>query len=567
MSRVTRILPPRAGGAARPTATKTPARQKAEATPRRQRRLAGGVGTLPIRPPGFLQRSIPTASATSGPSARRVPLPAPRRPLRQIIDNLPRPAALSQRRGPVVARDGMLMQPSAAYQTGNDDDDAAAVEPAARLLGNVDLWLLLTVVLLVTLGTVMVYSASMYTVYLSVGVNYYLSRQIMWVGVGIVALFAGARINYQRWGDIALFALGITLLLLVLVHVSHFGVSLNGAQRWLQLPHLPEIQPSEVAKLGLLIYVSYWLATTDERNRRSLLGLLPLTLVCAIVLWLIIKQPDLGTTLIIGLSLFMTFFLSGAALRHIGLILAVLTGGGYYFAHYLAQHSTSYWAARLLTFENPFQDPMRNGFQIVQSLYALGSGGMTGVGLGQSIVKYIIPAAQTDSIFAILGEELGLVGTLLVMGLFMLFAARGMAASMRAHDMFGRLLAAGITSSIVFQALINMGVVAHLIPDTGVPLPFISFGGSSLAISMFGAGILLNISKQGRKVSLLHAHDNATPTAAPPTARADRRRGNWRSPVPGPGSAPIPLRAPRRTSAAGAGNLRIVPTHRDTSGR
>jgi cell division protein FtsW len=317
-------------------------------------------------------------------------------------------------------------------------------------------------------------------------------RQAMWVLIGSVALALAVRTDYRRWQRPALPFMLVALGLLVVVLVPGLGVSVRGSSRWIGSGQF-RIQPSEFAKLALLLF------TADILARRGAKGgvrtaLRPVLVVFGVAAFLVMGQPDMGTTLVLGCIVLSLLFVGGIELRTLGGLVGIATGGAL-----LLGLVESYRRARLFSFLNPWKDAGNSGYQIVQSLVGLASGHWTGLGLGASRAKWgFLPNAYTDFIFAIIGEELGLIGTLLVIGLFIAFAIIGVRTALKAPDRFGALLAAGITAWVVGQALINIGAVIGVLPVTGVPLPFISFGGSSLVITMGAAGILLNIARQTR---------------------------------------------------------------------
>jgi cell division protein FtsW len=282
--------------------------------------------------------------------------------------------------------------------------------------------------------------------------------------------------------------MAVTLLLLVLVLLV--GDERFGGQRWL---FNGSIQPSELGKLAIIIYIADWLSSKGEQIRRVSYGLIPFAILLGVITGLIVLQRDLGTAILISTTALAMFFIAGGNLVQI-LLSGILGGGTLYFLI----TSSPYRMARMTAFLDPLNsDPLGNGYQIRQILIALGSGGLTGLGLGASRQKFgYIPASHTDGIFAILGEELGLIGVLTVIGLFAFFAYRGFRIALAAPDAFGVVLASGITCSLVFQAIINVGVVTASLPFTGIPLPFISFGGSSLVISMASIGLLLAVSRR-----------------------------------------------------------------------
>jgi cell division protein FtsW len=297
-----------------------------------------------------------------------------------------------------------------------------------------------------------------------------------------------ARIEYHTWRRYSIPIMAVTLLLLVLVLVV--GDERFGGQRWL---FNGSIQPSELSKLAIIIYIADWLSSKGEQIRRVSYGLIPFAILLGFITGLVVLQRDLGTATLIAVTALSMFFIAGGNLLQI-LVSAVLGG----VTLYLLITRSAYRMARLTAFLDPLNsDPLGNGYQIRQILIALGSGGLTGLGLGASRQKFgYIPASHTDGIFAILGEELGLIGAMAVIGLFAFLAYRGFRIALAAPDAFGTVLASGVTCSLVFQAIINMGVVTASLPFTGIPLPFISFGGSSLLVSMASVGLLLAVSRR-----------------------------------------------------------------------
>jgi cell division protein FtsW len=380
------------------------------------------------------------------------------------------------------------------------DGQAAVVEsrpvPDPRALTsvavqqNVDMPLLAAVVCLLMLGTVFVYSASMYQDYLNYGdVNYYMTKQIMWLALGSLVLFAGLKFDFQKLRKFSMLGLGITAVLLIMVHIPKISYTHGGATRWIYFKGIT-LQPSEIGKLALTIYAAHWLSSKNDDVKHSVTGLIPFGAVLGFTTLLIFRQPDLGTAAVISSAMLGMFFVSGARLRHLFALASLFLPVAYFVAH-----SGNYWKARIDAYFHPFNDQQTTGYQISRALLAFWHGGLTGVGLGNGVMKETLPAANSDSIFATIGEETGLFGTLVVVALFAFFAYRGIRISMLAKDPFGKLLAAGITSYLAFQALLNMLSVTNTIPFTGVPLPFISFGGSSLVVNLLAVGILLNVSR------------------------------------------------------------------------
>ena len=392
----------------------------------------------------------------------------------------------------------------------------AAADRAAASAG-VDGWLLIAIVGLVAFGLVMVYSASEPLGYLWFGnPSYFFEHQLIGVALGGAGMALAARMDYHRLRGFAKpLAIGTGILLLAVL-VPHLGAQHFGAQRWFQLGPL-SVQPSAIAVVVAIIFFARWL--TDRHSMlRSAQGVRDYLVVLGILLALVLAERDLGSTIVIAAVAFVLLALGGARKRHLLLLLALLGIGGFFMVTLVA-----YRADRLAHFFNPFSDPLGAGYQNVQALYALGSGGFGGVGLGNSIQKYEwLPEAHTDFIFAIIGEELGLIGTVSVIAAFLLLAWRGVRASLRAPDSFGALLAGGITAWICIEAFINVGAVTGVIPTTGIPLPFISYGGTSLATSLVGVGILCNISAQGRRQGA--------------TRRANVDRWGWDGGPPDPGA-------------------------------
>jgi len=281
----------------------------------------------------------------------------------------------------------------------------------------------------------------------------------------------------------------------VLVFVPGLGLKFQGASRWIQLGPF-SFQPSEMLKLTMILYLAAWLEGKKELKTDLFEGFIPFLAIIGVISFLVMKQPDMGTLGIIVLVAMCVYFLSGAKTSHIAMMIA---GGA---AAFLALVKfESYRMSRLLVFLHPELDPRGVGYQINQALLAIGSGGIFGLGLGHSRQKFnYLPEPVGDSIFAIVCEEIGLIGAAVLIFLFFVFAMRGFKIAKKAPDMFGRLVAVGITSWIIFQTLINISAISGLIPLTGVTLPFVSYGGTSLIFSMIGVGILLNISKKCEKM-------------------------------------------------------------------
>jgi cell division protein FtsW len=384
----------------------------------------------------------------------------------------------------------------------------AATRPAARPGADVlhrashqaDYSILLAVVALAAIGILMVYSSSAMQAYISNDDTFAIvGPQIFWGGLGLVAMLVAMRIDY-RWLRLASVpAYFGAVVLLILVFIPGLGRVVGGSARWLVLGPLPGLHPAEIAKLALIIYLAHWMANKGKAIGGFRSGTIPFLLISLPVIFLVFKEPDLGTTIVITLTAFTMFFVAGASLR----LFAALFAGGFAAVALVLSGALSgllkdYQLARINTFIDPWADPLGAGFHTIQGLLALGLGGVFGSGLGESKLAggLYLPNAWNDFIFAIIGEEFGFVGAGLVIGLFVLLAYAGIRTALRAPDTFGALLAAGITAWLCYQAFINIGVVVALVPVTGITLPFISAGGSSLLVSFAAAGILLSISRE-----------------------------------------------------------------------
>jgi len=346
-------------------------------------------------------------------------------------------------------------------------------------------WFLISLVLgLTVFGIVMVGNASVVEAFRDFGDKfYYLRQQLVWAVLGLVAFAFFSFFDYRKLKKLALPLMLFSFVSLILVLIPSIGIKSLGARRWLSLGFF-SFQPAELTKLAFILYLSSFFA-----NKRNLW---PFLFVLFALLALIMMEPDLGTAVILAATGLVVYFVSGGPLFLISLVgLFGLAGGaGLIFF-------SSYRRERLLTFLNPARDPLGASYHIRQVLIAIGSGGLFGVGLGQSRQKYeYLPEATTDSIFAVIAEELGFIGAVSILVLFLLIIWRGMRIAKEAPDSFGRLLAVGITAWIGFQALVNLSAMVAIVPLTGVPLPFISYGGSSLVLSLTAMGILVNISKQ-----------------------------------------------------------------------
>ncbi|HEX2057642.1 MAG TPA: putative lipid II flippase FtsW [Actinomycetota bacterium] len=353
--------------------------------------------------------------------------------------------------------------------------------------------LMTTTGVLVLVGLVMILSASLWNSEASPFL--YFNKQVMWSVIGLAAFFFFSRFDYKLLKGIGYTLLPVVILLLLVVLIPGIGTNVGGSSRWFRLGPL-SFQPSEAAKLALVLFAADVFSRKKEAKFKDFAhAALPMIPILGLLAALVMLQPDLGTTSLLGLIGFGMLFVAGARLRH--LLPFALGGGGLALGAALFE---PYRRARILAFLNPWADPLNTGYHTIQSLIALGSGGWFGVGLGASRQKWTyVPNAHTDFIFAILGEEMGLLGTLVIVGLFAFLAYLGITTARRAPDRFGMLVAAGITIWITAQALVNMGAVTAALPVTGVPLPLVSFGGTSLVICLAAMGILTNIARQGRR--------------------------------------------------------------------
>ena len=381
----------------------------------------------------------------------------------------------------------------------------AAARPAQRAATDVlrrerhqpDFSILLAVVALAAIGILMVYSSSaMYAYTQRDDTLAIVGPQILWGALGLLVMLGVMRVDYRWFRLASVPAYVAAIVLLVLVFVPAFGRVVGGSARWLVLGPLPAVHPAEIAKLALILYLAHWLANRGPLVGRFKAGMVPFLLIAAPVIGLVFKEPDLGTTVVITLTAFTMFFVAGASLRQLFLLGGAGVAGVVLVG--LKVGLKDYQLDRLKAFIDPWADPLGTGFHTIQGLLALGLGGITGSGLGESKLAggLYLPNAWNDFIFAIIGEEFGFIGAGLVIVLFVLLAYAGIRTALRAPDTFGALLASGITAWLCYQAFINIGVVVALLPVTGITLPFISAGGSSLLVSFAAAGILLSISRE-----------------------------------------------------------------------
>ena len=353
--------------------------------------------------------------------------------------------------------------------------------------------LLLAVMALTGIGVVMVYSASSVRSYFSSADPAAQGlEQLVWAGIGLTGLVVAMKLDFRHLRYLAIPIYVITLGLLIAVLVPGIGAEINGSQRWIIIPGVGTLQPAEFAKLAVVLYLAHWLDRRGKDASSFWNGLIPFGLLVAPGFFLIAIEPDLGTAGVYAIVAISIFFMAGANLLYLTAI-----GSGIMAAAWLMISTTSYQLERVQTFMDPFRDPLDSGYNTIQALLALGLGGITGLGLGESRQKFLyLPAPSTDFIFAIIGEEWGLVGTLTVLALFVVIAYQGYKIAIHAPDTFSGLVACGITTWLVVQACVNMMVVTALMPVTGIPLPFISAGGSALTINLAAIGILLSISRE-----------------------------------------------------------------------
>ncbi len=358
--------------------------------------------------------------------------------------------------------------------------------------GKPDLVVFTAVILLLSIGIVMVFSASSV-----IGLSdhrdsfHFVKRQAGWAFLGLIAMFFLMRVDYHVFKPLALPGLLISYLLLGLVLI--IGDDISGARRWINLGFF-NLQPSEIAKLAMVNFTALYASNKREKLRRLFSGLLPILAIVASKALLIMIEPDFGTAIAVTVTAVAVLFAGGIHLgQFFGLVIVMVP------VVYRLVSQESYRMRRVMAFVDPWSDPSDTGWNIIQSLLAVGSGGLLGLGLGASRQKFsYLPEHHTDFIFAIVGEELGFLGAAGVVFLFLVLAVRGVRIALHAPDLYGTLLAVGITIMVCFQAFLNIGVTTGLLPVTGIPLPFISYGGSSLFMTLASMGILLNISRQSR---------------------------------------------------------------------
>ena len=355
--------------------------------------------------------------------------------------------------------------------------------------------LLIAVIIISLFGTLMIYSSSYIWAEYKFNDPYkYLKSQIIFLIIGYIVMIIVSNFSYHNYKRLANIIFGICFAMLTLVLIPGIGTIRNGSRSWFGIGGFG-IQPSEFTKLGLIIFTSKYLSNNTRELKDIKKGVLPILAVVFLVFGLIMLEPDFGTGVVIVMTIIVLLFISGVKMNFfikigvlglIGIVILILIA--------------PYRMERIISFLNPWIDPLGSGFQIIQSLYAIGPGGLLGLGFGNSIQKHFyLPEPQTDFIFAIISEEFGFMGVLIVSILFITIIARGLKIAMECENLFGKFLAFGITFGLAFQTILNLMVVVGLIPVTGVTLPFLSYGGSSLIISLISIGILLNIHKHKEK--------------------------------------------------------------------
>jgi cell division protein FtsW len=358
--------------------------------------------------------------------------------------------------------------------------------------GQPDFILLILTFILVGTGLVMIYSSSQIFAYMDpryADSAYFLKRQVVWATLGIFLMVVTMNIPYRVYKKLVVLILGGLFVLMLLV-LTDLGEVRNGAQRWLNLGFII-IQPSEFVKLGIIIYLASIYSKKQEYINDLMRGVIPPLVVVAIFFILILLQRDLGTGMSVIFFTMVMIFCSGAQFKHMFALVSLSAIIGVLFIA-----TQQYRVERVLSFLDPWADPLDSGYQLTQSLIAIGNGGIWGNGIGNSIQKYLyLPEAHTDFIFAIIAEEVGLIGVVLILSCYVVLILRGIRASVRCPDSFGTLLGLGIVAMIGIQSLINIAVVVGSLPVTGIALPFLSYGGSSLLLTLISMGILLNISR------------------------------------------------------------------------
>ena len=364
--------------------------------------------------------------------------------------------------------------------------------------GAMDLPFLLLTLLLTGIGLIMLFSASFPSAFYETGdATYYVKRQAFFAAVGVAGMLFVGKVNYQRYRGAAKLLLGAALFLLILVIIPGVGITINNSTRWLGIEGVLTFQPSEIAKLAIIVYFADSISKKKEKMQDFREGVLPYAIILVVFVVLLMLEPHLsGTILIFGIGIMM--MVVGGMRRW---LVAAGFGGvavvGWGFVKLVESGIISYGAGRINMWKNPWLDPLKEGYQMVQSLISIGSGGLLGVGFGKSRQKFLfLPEEHNDFIFAIVCEELGLIGASIIMLVFMLLIFRGFWIALHARDRFGALMVVGVMTQISLQTFLNIAVVTGLIPATGISLPFFSYGGTALMLQLVEMGIVLSVSRQ-----------------------------------------------------------------------
>jgi cell division protein FtsW len=352
-----------------------------------------------------------------------------------------------------------------------------------------DITLLFSVLFLVGIGIVMVYSASSALALKKFGSDYYfLKKQALFSVIGIVALVICGHVPFRAYRVLTYPILVVAIVLLAAVQIPAFGITAGGSMRWLRIGSF-SFQPSEFARFAMIVYLAYSMSKKQDNIKNFYVGFVPHVIVLCIFTFLIFMQPDFGSVVILGAVAWMMMFVGGVRMLHLFSALLLILPVAYYF-----MFNAEYRIRRIISFLDPWQYPTDEGYQIIHSLMAFGTGGIWGTGIGKGYQKlFYLPEPHTDFIFSVIGEELGLWGVLVILGIYTLILWRGIHIARNADETFGAFLATGITAAIILQVCVNMGVALGLLPTKGLALPFLSYGGSSLVINMASIGILMNI--------------------------------------------------------------------------
>lgn len=364
--------------------------------------------------------------------------------------------------------------------------------------GSVDLPFLLLTILLTGIGLIMLFSASFPSAYYESGDGaYYVKRQALFAALGFIAMAVVGKANYQRLRGLAKITVGVALFLLILVIIPGVGITINNATRWLGVGTLLTFQPSEIAKLAIILYFADSISKKKEKMQNFRTGIVPYMVILAAFALLMLLEPHLsGTVLIVGIGVVM-MIVGGISGWLVGAGIGGVTTVGFLFIKLVESGVIRYGASRIEMWKNPWIDPQNDGYQMCQSLISIGSGGLLGVGFGKSRQKFLfLPEEHNDFIFAIVCEELGMIGACIIMLIFAMLILRGFWIALHARDRFGTLLVVGIMTQVGLQTFLNIAVVTSFIPATGISLPFFSYGGTALALQLLEMGIVLSVSRQ-----------------------------------------------------------------------